>query len=303
MAEENNNGGDSTLLSSQGGDGQGQGQQQQQQQQASSISHGDWLTDGKFTSGLSGRLSDDLKPYAGLVKKFEGVSIQDVIRSHGELEKKLGQRVQPPGPEAKEEEIAAWRKLVGAPEKADGYEIKRPDDIPEAIWSDELANGFKQLAHKHHLPPSVAADMVNWWNGQQKAALSNLQQQAEAEVHAMTTELQKEWGERFQANILGAQRVAALAKLDVNDPAIGNNPAVIRALHAMSALVSEDRQVSGGNGNGPSLTAAQQADDIQTNKSNPYYDDYQGKNGPERQAAAAEKIRKLRESAQGNRAA
>lgn len=290
-------GGGSTVLSGGQQQGQGQGQGQQQQQAPQAIGHGDWLTEGKFSTGISGRLSDDLKPYAGSIQKFEGVPIGDVLKSYGELEKKLGQRVQPPGAEAKPEEIAAWRKTVGAPEKVDGYDIKRPDDMPEQLWNEPLVNSFKELALKHHLPPAAAADMVNWWNGQQKAALESYQRDAEAQAQAVTSDLKKEWGESYDANLNGARRVAALAKLDIQDPEIGDNPAVIRALHSMAALVSEDRQVQGGSGNGPSLTARQQADDIQTNKSNPYYDDYQGKNGPERQQAAAEKIRKLRELA------
>lgn len=290
-------------------DATGSGQQQPQQQQpldgglashggggggwSGGTAAGEWLVDGKFAQGLSGRLSEDLKPYAGSIRKFEGTPIQDVLKSYGELEKKLGQRMQPPGPEARPEEVAAWRKSLGVPEKPDGYEIARPEEVPAELWNDELVRGFTAMAHKHHIPAAAAQELVQWWNGQQMAALSRYQSEAANGREALVQGLQSEWGERYEANLQSAQRVAAMARLDVNDPSIGDNPAVIRALHAMASLVSEDRQVTGGSG-ALRLTRQQQADDIQTNKSNPLYGDYHGANGPERQAAVAEQIRRLR---------
>ncbi|RBP37003.1 hypothetical protein DES53_115144 [Roseimicrobium gellanilyticum] len=254
---------------------------------------GEWVVDGKFAQGLSAKLSDDLKPYAGSIRKFEGTPIQDVLRSYGELEKKLGQRMQPPGPEARPEEVAAWRKNLGVPEKPDGYGIARPEDVPVELWNEEMVRGFTAVAHKHHIPAAAAQELVQWWNGQQMSAVSRYHTEAVNHREALVQGLQSEWGERYETNLQGAQRVAAMARLDVNDPAIGDNPTVIRALHAMASLVSEDRQETGGSG-ALRLTRQQQADDIQTNKSNPLYGDYHGANGSERQAMVAEQIRRLR---------
>ena len=295
MSEETNNNGEGQ---------QGSGQQQQGGQWpqgqyhpggagVSSISAGEWLVEGKFAQGLSARLSDDLKPYAGSIRKFEGTPIQDVLKSYGELEKKLGQRVQPPGPEARPEEVAAWRKNMGVPERPDGYGITRPEEMPVEMWSDELARGFAEVAHKHHLSAAAANELVQWWNGQQQAAISRHQQESMGGREGLVQNLQREWGDKLESNLHAAQRVAGMVKLDVNDPSIGDNPAVIRALHAMSSLISEDRQVTGGNG-ALRLTRHQQADDIQTSRTNPLYDDYHGANGAERQAMAAEQVRRLR---------
>lgn len=260
---------------------------------AAAAAGGEWLVDGKFAPGLSGRLSEDLRPYAGSIRKFEGTPIQDVLKSYGELEKKLGQRMQPPGAEARPEEVAAWRKNLGVPEKPDGYGISRPEEVPVELWNEELVRGFSAVAHKHHIPAAAAQELVQWWNGQQMSAITRHQADAANGREALVQGLQREWGERYEANLQGAQRVAAMARLDVNDPSIGDNPAMIRALHAMASLVSEDRQETGGSG-ALRLTRGQQADDIQTNKSNPLYDDYHGANGPERQAMVAEQIRRLR---------
>jgi hypothetical protein len=281
-------GGNSTLLGSGQGQGQGQGQQA-----PSPIGHNDWLVEGKFGTGLSSRLPDDLKPYEGSIKKFEGTPIQDVLKSYGELEKKLGQRVQPPGEGAKPEEIAAWRKTVGAPEKPDDYKIEKPENVPDELWNADLVKGFQEVAHGLHLSPAQAGKLAEWWNGQQMGALQKHQQDTEANRNALSETLKSEWGEKYSTNLQGAQRVATLAKLDVNDPEIGDNPAVIKALHSLSTLIAEDRQVTGGS-DWPRLTQNQKADDIMANKANPLYADYHGQNGPERQAAAANEMRRLR---------
>lgn len=251
------------------------------------------IADGKFSPGFSGRLSDDLKPYAGTLRKFEGVPIGDVLKSYGELEKKIGQRVQPPGENAKPEDVAAWRKITGAPEKPDDYKIEKPADMPPELWNDGLAKGFAELAHKHALPPSAVQEIAKWWNAQQSELYGQAIGQAEAQAAQQIEALKGEWGESFGPNVQAASRIAKLANLPIDDPSIGDNPAVIRALHAVSLLVSEDKQMPA-SGGGPVLTYDQQADDIQQNPANPLYADYHGKFGEARQRQAAERARALR---------
>jgi hypothetical protein len=269
-----------TLLGS-----QQQQTQQTTQQTAQSIGHNDWLVEGKFATGLSGRLTDDLKPYEGSIKKFEGTPIQDVLKSYGELEKKLGQRVQPPGEGAKPEEIAAWRKVVGVPEKPEDYKITKPENVPAEVWNEDLVKGFQGVAHELHLSPTQAAKLADWWNGQNMAAMQKYQQEAEGAGAAEVQALKTEWGQKFDSNLHAARRVAAAAKLDINDPAIGNNPAVIRALHSMANLISEDKMADGGKTFSQSID--EQMDAIRKS------DDYQGKNGEDRAKAALAKMEAL----------
>ena len=256
----------------------------------------EYLSEGKFQSGFSQRLPDDLKPYGGTLKKFEGVPLNDVLKSYGELEKKIGQRVAPPLPDAKPEEIAAWRKVTGAPEKPEGYDIKKPEDIPAEYWSPDLVKGFSEIAHKHHLSPAAAQELVAWWNNEQKGGIEKLNGSVQEAHEQAVGALQKEWGEKFGDNVHAAKRVAAIAGLDVNDPEIGNNPVIIRALHSMSAIISDDRQVTPKGGGSISMSPAMEADDIQRNPSNPYHDDYMGKNGTDRQKAVQDRMLKLRQA-------
>ena len=265
----------------------------------STLNLNDWFTsEGQFMKGVSGRLPEDLKEHAATVQKFEGVPFTDVLKSYGSLQRKLGERLQMPGDDSKPEQVAAWRKITGTPEKPEGYEICRPEDVPKEMWNDGLAKGFAELAHKHHMSPAAAKEIVGWWNAQQKGAWESAQGQAQSMQEEAVANLRTEWRDRFADNLHSARRVALISNLDPNDPAIGNNPTVIRVLHAMSALISDDHEIRS-NSTGPRLSPTQEADDIQTNPANAWYADYQGKHGADRQKAAADRVLKLRMSAVG----
>jgi len=225
------------------------------------LNPGEWLVDGKFSPDFSSKLPDDMKEHAATLAKFQGVPLVDVLKSYGALQQKLGQRVQPPGEGAKPEEVAAWRKVTGAPDTAEGYKIEKPADLPAEQWNPELAKGFAEMAHKHHLSPAAAKDMVDWWNGQQAAAVQQTQGFMQEYHETVKADLTKAWGEKFVENVEGGQWIAgelnkmatadkSMEAIDLNDPAIGDNPVIIKLLHGFSrwakAMTSNDTQITGG---------------------------------------------------------
>ena len=87
-----------------------------------------------------------------------------------------------------------------------------------------------------------------------KKSVAGQQQAQEQATKEAFSSLQQEWGDRYNANLVLAARSANTLGLDVNDPAIGNNPAMIRAMHKFASLVSEHALVTGGEmSSGPGL--------------------------------------------------
>jgi hypothetical protein len=66
-----------------------------------------------------------------------GVRVEALLKSYLELERALSRRVTRPGDDAPDEERMRWRRLLGAPETPDGYEIKPPHDL---CCSDDEVN-------------------------------------------------------------------------------------------------------------------------------------------------------------------
>lgn len=75
------------------------------------------------------------------------VRVDALLKSYRELERRLSQRLAPPGPEAPEEERARHRRALGVPDGPDGYEISPKHDL---CCADETINqrlheaGFSQ---------------------------------------------------------------------------------------------------------------------------------------------------------------
>ena len=145
-------------------------------------------------------------------------------------------------------------EVLGIPKDAAGYAIKRPDDMPAEAWSDEHANAVAEIARKNNIPPAAMQELVAAQTEFVKKSVASQQQAQEQATTQAFGELQQEWGDRYNANLVLAARSAKTLGLNVDDPTIGNNPAMIRAMHKFASLVSEHSLVTGGEvSSGPGL--------------------------------------------------
>lgn len=145
-------------------------------------------------------------------------------------------------------------EVLGIPKDAAGYAIKKPDDMPAEAWSDEHATAVAEIARKNNIPPAAMQELVAAQNEFVKKSVAVQQQAQEQATKEAFSSLQQEWGDRYNSNLVLAARSAKTLGLDVNDPTIGNNPGMIRAMHKFASLVSEHSLVTGGEmSSGPGL--------------------------------------------------
>lgn len=168
------------------------------------------------------------EPFAGL--QDEGArkwvetkgykSPEDIVKAAQSLEQRLGTSLTPPKDDAPSEEWDAFYGKLGRPEKAEGYEFKRPEGLPETLpYSDEMASASKNWMHEAGLNPRQAQTIHDKFAGfmaeQQTQALAAQAQAVEA-THA---DLTKEWGpetsDGFKQNLELANR--AMNKLGLSD--------------------------------------------------------------------------------------
>ncbi|MDP2218547.1 MAG: hypothetical protein Q8J68_14815 [Methanolobus sp.] len=108
-----------------------------------------------------GQLSDDLKSNEVLTQ-FKTIS--DLGKGHLDLTEKSKSYIKPLGEKSTPEEVAEFRKAIGAPESPDGYKIERPDKFPEGFVYDEvLEKEFRELAFAEHIPPKQVASLYNFY--------------------------------------------------------------------------------------------------------------------------------------------
>jgi hypothetical protein len=199
----------------------------------------DWVTD----LGLE---DDKAKEVIG---KFNGP--KELAKSYVELERKLGRSVQLPGEDATEEQRMELFKKLGMPDSFEGYDLSRPQDLPEGLAYDEdFENAFKAAAHKSGLTKTQARGLYNWYNTRVVEQVKQAGDRSKQSLAKTTEAFQKEWGDNYEKETTLTRR--AVEKYGgqelqqyLDQSGLGNDPRLIRAFNKIAHAVGEDSLVGG----------------------------------------------------------
>lgn len=150
-------------------------------------------------------LNPDLRANPSITK-FK--SADDLGKSYVELQKSLGKdKVVLPTEKSTPEEWKAFYRKIGAPEKAEEYDVS-DEDMPEQFRLDATAKEeFRQKMHEAGLPKK---HFEAAWKYYKESTLRRINQEAESIKNmrgTAETELRKEWGAAYEAKVDGAQKV------------------------------------------------------------------------------------------------
>lgn len=180
-------------------------------------------------------------------------SIDDVLNGAMKLREEISSRIKLPGKDAKPEEIAAYRKQIGAPETADGYEIKAPEgysiDGPVGLVIDMA----KDIAHQNHVSQAAYQSFAE---GMIKID-QEIQQQVNESVKKWRSdkeqEIRKEFGADFEANLNAGKRARDVfggeelteffnTPVTINGVSMtpGDHPAMIKFMATLGKRMGED---------------------------------------------------------------
>jgi hypothetical protein len=227
--------------------------------------------DGAFTDGWTAKAfgADYNGPLAG-VKSLADVN--KVLADN--MAAARGKVPTMPGEKATAEEIAAWRKITGAPETPDKYGDLRPETIPEAMWDKANEAKLQALAHKHHLPPSAIKDIVGLYGETLGEGVKKTEAEIQANRAGELNTLKAEFGKDFDSSMHAAKRFALTIGLNPESDPMFNSAAAVIAMAKAAKLVSEDKLINGQT-QGLSGTPQMQANAIMTDTANPLYAKYQ----------------------------
>lgn len=269
---------------------EGDNKQQQQQQATTTSTYRDYIgDDGKFKDGWTNLLPDTHKQYAASVSRYP--SLPDIVAGYANAEKKISEKFPAPplpgdAPEKVEAYTAKVRELLGSPDKPEGYELKKPDNMPEGIeWDEAEAGKLAAIAHKHGLTKGAVQDILNMSLEREQGRLTKAKEGLEGYVKGQEKALRDKWGDKYDANIQSAVKAANALQVDITDPDVGSNAKVLEILSKASLLMQQDKMLGGGDGT--MKTNVEQIAEIRKG------DAYQGKLGPDAQAAAAKRIQML----------
>lgn len=222
----------------------------------------------------------------------------DILSSYRNLEKFAGgskNLIELPGVDADEAALNNFFNKLGRPEAPDKYGLKAPEGA-----DPELVNWFKANAHKAGLTEKQAASLFDAWNGMSSERMQAMQQQMREQSEREITELKKEWGQGYDAQIDAGRRAAAAlgydeAKLGAIEDKLGTAE-MLRLFATLGSKMGED-SFEGGERTGASFgltpaAAKQQIADLKMDKN--FMSEYLNGN-PD----AINKMKRLMESAHG----
>lgn len=154
--------------------------------------------------------------------------------SSGELKPSLPKNAKP-------EEIAAWRKDSGIPEKPDGYELKGLE-VPKE--DKALIDGFLARAHAaHYLPEQAKEAVASYYDMQKRVADARMAKDEEQRLKTID-EVAQEWGGKFSQYKTRIENYLTMFPASVRDSLKGarfpdgtlifNNSDVLRSFVALS---------------------------------------------------------------------
>jgi hypothetical protein len=163
---------------------------------------------------------------------------------------------------------------IGSPETAADYSMTRkPEGVEDDKWDQGMADKWAGIFKDQDIGDAKASAIVEQFG---EYAKEQLETSKNAEVVAQQTKvdtLRNDWGSKHDENMEKAITVANKLGLDVDNPDIGNNTTLIRALHKISDSVSESVIQGAGPGNSVGLESNQgaraEARDIAQNPANP----------------------------------
>lgn len=200
--------------------------------------------------------------FEGKVKEFEG-KVTD-------LTTRLGNAVVIPGEGATEAEVAAFYSKLGRPESPEGYEIKKPAELPEGIqYNEDVDKAFVKFAHDNGLSAKQAQAIHGWYYGLVKNGFQlESEKKAQAEASELKArqdsiaKLQADWGAKFNENKEYAVRafkefakenkdaIDLIENVKVGDVKLGDHPSFLKLFNAIGTKIFGDKATFDNDGGG-----------------------------------------------------
>lgn len=175
----------------------------------------------------------------------------DVIRDYGELQKSASGKIKIPTPESSDEEKNAFYSKTGRPDTPEGYEFKKPENLPEGMkYDEEFAKQMSIVAHKRGASKELMQELFNAYNEYQtndyNAVLKDLNDERETNDNT----LKAEWKNDYEPN----SEIAKRAYKELCDEDFGklllehnldNHPVIKRNFHRIGLKILSDTLIKG----------------------------------------------------------
>ncbi len=227
----------------------------------------------------------------------------DLAKSFIETKKMVGQKNNGiPGKDATPEQVAEYHKAIGVPDAAEGYEFKKPDNLPPAMaeaYSEEDALAWAKQMKELGVPKETANALRNKFIEQQVKAIGDAKEAVEYTDADFDKVFEKHFGaDKFKA-VIQTER-AAVEKVIPPDmkpviATLNNHQLAAFAAYGQgirAELGGEDQTAGDDGGEGSASSEAQLRGELREIMSKPEYSNPFAK-GKEAHLQEVEKAKKI----------
>lgn len=178
--------------------------------------------------------------------------IGELGEAYKSLSGKLENAIVPPGEDATEEEVAAYRKAIGIPDKPDEYELPEIKTGDGVEVKSDVEDWFRKAAYEAGLSQDQAVKFRELWAQQSTQTATATKEELQKQAVEAENTLRKEFGDRYDENIALAKRVVSSAGEDfqkkLNLSGLSSDPAMIRMVVHYARATGNDTMPGGGVG-------------------------------------------------------
>lgn len=200
-------------------------------------------------------------------------SAEDLLSTAVTLRGEIADRIRLPGPNATAEDMTKFRRSLGVPDEAKGYEVKLPEGVTVSEMDQALIDAVRPIAHEANLSASGFNKLISGMVAKAKEVEAAADKALKDAAAAATAELKKEWSTEFDKNkelafrtvaaFGGEQLKAALEGALVEGfGKLGDYPPFLRLMAAIGKRSDEGDLLLGGGGGEAKTTAKAELDQL-----------------------------------------
>ena len=186
----------------------------------------------------------------------------DAAVSAFKARQQLSGSVRVPGRKAGREDVAAFRRALGVPDRPEGYAVALPEGLPGSLDLDEAGKArldtYLKAMHEAGATPDVVQRGIDLYYGFLAEGLEARERAAVGAREKANADLTREWGADAKGNdgcarrvfdTFGGERFAVFVEnAEVGGVKLGDHPEMRRIFAAIGRAMGEDRLHAPGGG-------------------------------------------------------
>jgi hypothetical protein len=201
-------------------------------------------SDGTFSEDFFSSLPEDIGSHSS-VKKYTNIvdALKGGLNASSLASKKAEDFLASDDPAV----VAKRNELMGVPSDAAGYELKKPEGLPEGLPYDEDSLGaFAEFAAENKIPKALAEKLIEFDAKRAADQFNSMDGQIAEQREKAESILREKWGNKYEYNL--GKVTQATDHLGItqtlNEAGLGNNPAVIEMVfNKLIPAISDDRLI------------------------------------------------------------